>query len=106
MYKYFRFLTFLSFTLVSGTAAAQGLGNSPYSRIGLGDIIGNTGSIRNLGMGGTGVSTANGFQLNSINPALLYYNNFTVLDFSVASQVKRISDSENDQVDGNASLSS
>ena len=42
--------------LVAGSARAQGLGNSPYSRIGLGEYNANTGGVRQMAIGGTGVA--------------------------------------------------
>ncbi|MFL5729821.1 MAG: hypothetical protein ACJ75J_10080 [Cytophagaceae bacterium] len=60
---------FLSFPL----AAQNYNGNSLYSRPGLGEIL-PFGNIRNIGMGGMGLSTSNVEFINNINPALLHSN--------------------------------
>lgn len=48
---------------------AQGLGNSPYSRVGIGDIMGYKGNIRNMGMGYAGSSLSSKDYMNVLNPA-------------------------------------
>jgi len=48
---------------------SQGLGNSPYSRIGIGDIMNNRGSIRNTGMGSVGSTLMSKEYMNLLNPA-------------------------------------
>jgi hypothetical protein len=48
---------------------AQGLGNSPYSRVGLGDMMGYRGNIRNMGMGYAGSSLTSKDYMNVLNPA-------------------------------------
>ncbi|MEJ7659681.1 MAG: hypothetical protein WKG07_08675 [Hymenobacter sp.] len=58
-------------TLLASAAWGQGLGNSPYSRLGLGDYMGNYGGVRQLGMGGTGLAAPNTGNVNELNPALL-----------------------------------
>ncbi|RYY12441.1 MAG: hypothetical protein EOO36_17455, partial [Cytophagaceae bacterium] len=50
--------------LLAGSAFGQGLGNSPYSRIGLGDNVGNLGGVRQLGMGGVGLAAPNTGNVN------------------------------------------
>ncbi|MGV3557110.1 hypothetical protein [Larkinella arboricola] len=73
------------------TAQAQGLGNSPYSSLGIGEVHGNN-NITNLGMGGLGTAYANGFFLNSANPALLVRNRFTIFEVGLLGQSKKLSD--------------
>ncbi|RRB07526.1 hypothetical protein [Larkinella rosea] len=73
-------------------AQAQGLGNSPYSALGIGEIYGNN-NITNMGMGGLGTAYANGFFLNSVNPALLVRNRYTIFEVGLLGQTKRLSDS-------------
>lgn len=70
-------------------AKAQGLGNSPYSSLGMGEFYGDAYSD-NTGMGGAGVATGNGFQINNLNPALWVRNRFTTLDVGLVGQYKDI----------------
>jgi hypothetical protein len=77
-------------TLLPGSAMAQGLGNSPYSRLGLGDYTGNLGGVRQLGMGGTGVAAPNTGNVNELNPALLYYTPRTTWEVGFNAQVKTV----------------
>jgi hypothetical protein len=73
------------------TAVAQGLGNSPYSALGLGELI-PPANVANLGMGGVGVSYASPFYLNSQNPALLARRSqFTIFEVGLLGQQKTIS---------------
>ena len=71
MYHSFRVLIFclcISFPiLVSG----QGTGDSPFSQFGVGDLVGNNGNVRNIGMGYAGVSARQHQFVNYLNPALL-----------------------------------
>jgi hypothetical protein len=77
-------------TLLAGSAAGQGLGNSPYSRIGLGDTYGNYGGVRQLGMGGTGLAAPNTGNVNDLNPALLVYTPRTTWEAAFTAQTKSI----------------
>ncbi|WP_291198872.1 hypothetical protein [Dyadobacter sp.] len=70
-------------------AKAQGLGNSPYSSLGMGEFYGDAYSD-NTGMGGAGVATGSGFQINNLNPALWVRNRFTTLDVGLIGQYKDI----------------
>jgi len=71
-------------------AKAQGLGNSPYSSLGMGEFYGDAYSD-NTGMGGAGVASGSGFQVNNLNPALWVRNRFTTLDVGLVGQYKDIS---------------
>lgn len=71
---------------------AQGLGNSPYSPIGLGDISNGT-AISNDMMGGTGVSFGGKIGVNLQNPAMLAKNGFVGFNIGLAGQRKTISTS-------------
>jgi len=104
MYKTFRVLIAFAVLCLAHTTQAQIISNTPYSRYGLGEINENYGNIRNAGMAGVGVSAANSYQINSANPALLFYNSITNFNMSVAGQVKRISNDASSQLDGNANL--
>lgn len=64
---FFSFITFLSFT----SLFAQGLGNAPYSRMGVGDYKLQQGSVRNIGMGGAGLASRVIGYINWVNPASL-----------------------------------
>jgi hypothetical protein len=77
-------------TLLAGSAAGQGLGNSPYSRIGLGDAYGNYGGVRQLGMGGTGLAAPNTGNVNDLNPALLVYTPRTTWEAAFTAQAKTV----------------
>jgi hypothetical protein len=89
--------------LASGFASAQGLGNSPYSRLGLGDLS-NGSNIRNFSMGGAGIASPNSYQLNYQNPALLYYNNNVIFELSAVSQLKTLKQDNRSQKDGSVTL--
>lgn len=86
------------------TAQAQLISNTPYSRLGLGEINENYGNIRTAGMAGAGVSAANSFQINTSNPALLFYNSITNFDMGIAGQVKRVKTESASQRDANGNL--
>ena len=77
--------------LATQTSLAQGLGNSPYSALGLGELLPAT-NIANIGMGGIGISYASPFYLNSQNPALLARRSrFTIFEVGMLGQQKTIS---------------
>lgn len=106
MYKPFRALFLFSCLLVGTHVQAQQLTNSPYSRFGLGDVSHGTGTIRNAGMGQVGVGAFNvsGSLYNDINPALNFYNPSVTFEAAVNSELKRLSDENNSQLDGTANL--
>ncbi len=77
--------------LATTTLRGQGLGNSPYSALGLGEVLPSA-NVANLGMGGIGVSYASPFYLNSQNPALLARRTrFTIFEVGLLGQQKTIS---------------
>lgn len=81
---------FLLTLLINATIGyGQGLGNSPYSILGLGDLHGTEFSM-NEATGGAGVSSSNGLQLNGINPALIVRNRFTAFEFAGSVQYKDV----------------
>ncbi|MFC5407948.1 hypothetical protein ACFPMF_01415 [Larkinella bovis] len=91
--------------MASFTAQAQGIGNSPYSSLGVGEIYGSS-NITNLGMGGMGTAYANSFFLNSVNPALLVRNRYTIFEVGLLGQSKKLADSRGqNQQDFGANLS-
>lgn len=75
---------------------AQGLGNSPYSPIGLGDISNGT-SVANDMMGGTGVSFGGRIGANLQNPAMLVKNSFVGFNIGLSGQNKTINTSSASQ---------
>ncbi|MBC5994185.1 hypothetical protein [Pontibacter cellulosilyticus] len=104
MYKSLRVLVGFAVLCLAHAAQAQNIGNTPYSRYGLGEYNYNLGNVRNAGMAGVGLSAGNSFQANTSNPALLYYNSITVFDIGVAGQVKTIKNATEKQTDANANL--
>ena len=76
--------------LGSGAALAQGLGNAPYSRIGLGEYNSNVGGVRQAGMGGVGLAAPNAINVNELNPALLCFTNRTTFEAGYTGQYKTI----------------
>lgn len=74
---------------MASPGAGQGLGNSPYSILGLGDLYGTEFSM-NEATGGAGVASSNGLQLNGLNPALLVRNRFTAFEFAGSLQFKDV----------------
>ncbi len=73
MYIKSKFFIVVSLVLVSLIAFGQGQGNSPYNTFGLGQISSETNAAQDM-MGGTGVSFANSFYVNQVNPALISKN--------------------------------
>lgn len=106
MYKTLRLVICAAVLCLAQASYAQNLSNTPYSRYGLGEINQNLGNVRNAGMANTGISAGNSYQVNTINPALLYYNSITSFDIGVNGQLKKLENKDRSQVDGNANLSS
>ncbi|TAE95888.1 MAG: hypothetical protein EAZ80_08905, partial [Runella slithyformis] len=75
---------------------AQGLGNSPYSALGIGEQY-SSGFSTNNGMGDVGVSSANGLYINPMNPALLVRNRYTTFDVGLLGNYKLLKDSRQQQ---------
>jgi hypothetical protein len=82
---------------------AQGLGNSPYTVLGVGEPYSDAFST-NQGMGGAGVSTSNGIHINNLNPALWVRNRYTTFEFGAIGQYKEIKSSTASQRDFGANL--
>lgn len=85
-------------------AYSQGLGNSPYSILGLGDLQGTAFSM-NEATGGAGVASSNGLQINGLNPALLVRNRFTAFEFAGSLQLKEAKAAGSSQRDLAANIS-
>ncbi|MBU6119790.1 outer membrane protein transport protein [Hymenobacter siberiensis] len=90
--------------VVAGGAQAQGLGNSPYSRIGLGEYNANTGGVRQMGMGGVGLAAPNSVNVNELNPALLYYTGRTTFEAGYNGQYKTVKNASASSRSGNGTL--
>ncbi|WP_018343498.1 hypothetical protein [Cytophaga aurantiaca] len=70
MFNDFKGFVLLSISFfIAIVSNAQGLGNSPYSRIGIGDGMSYKGNIRNMGMGYAGSSLSSKDYMNVLNPA-------------------------------------
>ena len=91
-------------TMVAGGAQAQGLGNSPYSRIGLGEYNANTGGVRQMSMGGTGLAAPNAVNVNELNPALLYYTSRTTFEAGYVGQYKTVKNATASSRSGSGTL--
>ena len=88
MYSFFKhFSLLLLLTLPLGAFAQSG--NSPYSRIGLGELT-QQGMIYNIGMGGIGVSNSSQLHINMVNPALLSRNRFTAFEAGYNFEYKKL----------------
>ena len=90
--------------LLAGGAQAQGLGNSPYSRLGLGEFNPNVGGVRQQGMGGVGIAAPNAVNVNELNPALLFYTNRTTFEAGYNGQYKTVKNANSLIRSGNATL--
>ncbi|RAK64496.1 hypothetical protein [Hymenobacter edaphi] len=97
-------LGLLSLLAASSAAYGQGLGNSPYSRLGLGEYNPNTGGIRQQGMGGVGLAAPNAVQVNDLNPALVYYSNRTTYEAAFTGQIKQLRSATAAQRTGSGNL--
>ena len=91
-------------TMVAGGVQAQGLGNSPYSRIGLGEYNANTGGVRQMSMGGTGLAAPNAVNVNELNPALLYYTSRTTFEAGYVGQYKTVKNATASSRSGSGTL--
>ncbi len=89
-HKEMNYLLTAAALLLGGSASAQGLGNAPYSRIGLGEYNPNVGGVRQAGMGGAGLAAPNAINVNELNPALLCYVNRTTFEAGFNGQYKTV----------------
>lgn len=98
-------LTLGAWGLPLDSAYAQNLGNSPYSRLGIGEAAPGAGLLRNQGMGGTGVAAPSGQYVNELNPALAWHTRYVTFDVGITGQLKDLKTKTNSQRTGNANLS-
>jgi len=78
------------FLLCSGTWVQAQHAGSPYTIVGLGSIQ-ESATTYNALKGGVGISNGNSYTLNNLNPALLALNTFTIFDFGVQYDQRRVS---------------
>lgn len=99
--KFHRLFLILCLSGLFHVSYAQNFGNSPYSQVGIGEMLGSTFSHQ-AGMGGVGVSN-NSISLlniyNNINPALLARNRLTVFEAGVLGQIKTLKNTNDSQQD-------
>lgn len=89
--------------LATLTGFAQLKINSPYSRLGVGDIS-QAGYAYNRGMAGVGVSNASLFFINNVNPAMLQRNKYVVYEVGMEAQTRSLSSNEGTQTNGDLNL--
>lgn len=89
--------------LICPTLKSQDLGNSPYSRFGIGDIQ-NPAFAHQAGMSNVGVSFASPVLTNNINPALLSKTYLTIFEAGVLGQFKELKNTTDTQQDFGASI--
>ncbi len=94
----------LALVLSAGSVRGQSLGNSPYSRLGIGEAAPGAGLLRNQGMAGVGVASPTAFYANEVNPALAWHTRYVTFDVGVTGQLKDLKTSTQSQRTGNATL--
>ncbi|TAF67070.1 MAG: hypothetical protein EAZ55_05265 [Cytophagales bacterium] len=95
------FLLFLS--LITYPTIAQELGNSPYSRAGIGDLFLPSTAQQNS-MAGAGVSFSESFYVNQLNPALLARNKTTIFEVGIIGRIKLLEATNGNQRDFGGSM--
>ena len=69
--------------LGSASFAFSQTGLTPYSSQGIGNVM-RPGLVHNQGMGGIGIGTGNGLNINYVNPAMLYKNTLSAFDVALS----------------------
>ncbi len=87
--RYLKAFSATAFFLLATQIVFAQLGVAPNSRLGLGEIM-DKGNIRNIGMGGVGVSNGSPFYANVMNPALLVHNSFVVFGANYLGERKTV----------------
>ena len=87
--------------LATMVSYAQVKFNSPYSRLGVGDIS-LAGYSYNRGM--VGVSNGSLFFINNVNPAMLQRNKYTVYEVGVEGQFRGLSSADGSQSNGDINI--
>ncbi len=91
-----KYLLLVGCWLMAQGLSAQGIGNSPLSIFGIGEVYQGSFTAQQT-MGGLGVATANGIYTNHLNPALLPVKVYTSFEVGVVSQAKTLQDSKQSQ---------
>lgn len=78
-------------------------GNSPYSRLGIGELS-TQGTIYNIGMGGLSVSNSSQAYLNLSNPALLVRNRIMGFEAGFGAEYKQIASAKATEKNSNGNL--
>ena len=86
--------TVVALGCASLTATYAQVGITPYSTQGIGNLT-RPGLVHNHSMGGIGVGTGSGLNINYVNPAMLYKN--TLSSFDVAFSFERTTQRRNDE---------
>jgi hypothetical protein len=86
------FILSISLIISSLQLKSQNLGNSPYSSLGLGELL-PVGYSENQGMAGIGVASSMGIYVNNLNPALLARNKYTTFTMGLLGQNKTLKNS-------------
>lgn len=86
-----RFVAIAIISAVGQTVFGQAT-RSPFTSRGIGDVI-DLAQANNQGSGGIGISNGSFFSLNSLNPALLTYNQLTVFSAGFIGQKNNVSNS-------------
>jgi hypothetical protein len=97
------FIGLFLLTFVLSPTFGQGLGNSPYTVLGVGEPY-NDEFASNIASGGAGVSSSNGIHINNLNPALWVRNRYATYEFGALSQYKEISSPTAKQRDFGANI--
>lgn len=94
MFSRFVFSVFAIILLTNSFIIGQQSGNSPYSRLGIGDL--NDNNFNHLRqMSGLGASYIDGHHMNIVNPASYSFLNATVFDFGVFAKKTWLKDDVN-----------
>ncbi len=89
MYFSFKKWFWAGLVMLSVSVQAQNMGNSPFSRLGVGDVA-NPAFGPHQAMGSAGVAYSNGLFINNLNPSLWARNRSVVLEVGVAGQYKKM----------------
>lgn len=103
MFRLFGTLIFgLALLIFAINAYAQGT-NSPYSRIGVGDVM-RPMNINSVAMGGLGLSMSNLNNINLMNPAAMPLNRYTSFEAAAFAEQKNLNAPNNSQRDFGGNL--